>query len=553
MSHPLFEKHKATLDAALNAIRSRGYWSPYPESPRPYGDNAIEEGRQAFETYRNRPFELDQPGETGRGGREASPYGLALGISYPKCDPQALIAAARQAMPAWRDAGPDTRAGVCLEILARLNARSLEMAHAVMHTTGQGLMMAFQAAGPHAQDRGLEAIAYAYREMQHVPDKALWEKPQGKNPPLRMEKTFRIVPRGVALVIACSTFPTWNGYPGLFASLVTGNPVIVKPHPTVILPLAIVVAVARQTLKEAGFDANLVTLAVDEPEAPISKDLALHLDIRIIDFTGGPAFGNWLEQNARQARVFTEKAGVNGILIDSTDNYQGMLNNLAFTLSLYSGQMCTTPQTLYVPATGIGTPEGKVAVDQFGRDLAAALDKLLADPERACGILGAIQSQATLERIEASRQLGQVLRDAAPLAHPQFPGAQVRSPLLLKVPAANEAAYTEERFGPISFVVETASTDASLLLAERVMRDKGAITFSVYSTDEKILAAAEALAVRVGVALSCNLTDGVYVNQSASFSDFHATGANPAANASLTDAAFVASRFFVVQSRRHVA
>ena len=41
------------------------------------------------------------------------------------------------------------------------------------------------------------------------------------------------MPRGVALVVACSTFPTWNGYPGIFASLVTGNPVIVKAHPTV--------------------------------------------------------------------------------------------------------------------------------------------------------------------------------------------------------------------------------------------------------------------------------------------------------------------------------
>ena len=27
-----------------------------------------------------------------------------------------------------------------------------------MHTTGQGFVMAFQAGGPHAQDRGLEAV-----------------------------------------------------------------------------------------------------------------------------------------------------------------------------------------------------------------------------------------------------------------------------------------------------------------------------------------------------------------------------------------------------------
>jgi hypothetical protein len=44
----------------------------------------------------------------------------------------------------------------------------------------------------------------------------------------------------------------------------------------------------------------------------------------------------------------------------------------------------------------------------------------------------------------------------------------------------------------------------------------------------------------------------VYVNQSAAFSDYHGTGANPAANACLTDDAFVANRFRVVQSRRHL-
>ena len=41
-------------------------------------------------------------------------------------------------------------------------------------------MMAFQAGGPHAQDRGLEAVTYAWDQMRRVPAKSLWEKPQGK-------------------------------------------------------------------------------------------------------------------------------------------------------------------------------------------------------------------------------------------------------------------------------------------------------------------------------------------------------------------------------------
>ena len=90
--------------------------------------------------------------------------------------------------------------------------------------------MAFQAGGAHALDRALEAIAYAWTEMTRTPSTALWEKP-GRGEPLVMEKTFTVVPRGLALVVGCNTFPTWNSWPGLFASLVCGNPVIVKPHP----------------------------------------------------------------------------------------------------------------------------------------------------------------------------------------------------------------------------------------------------------------------------------------------------------------------------------
>jgi hypothetical protein len=64
--------------------------------------------------------------------------------------------------------------------------------------------------------------------------------------------------------------------------------------------------------------------------------------------------------------------------------------------------------------------------------------------------------------------------------------------------------------------------------------------------------AADAFA-RAGVALSVNLTGGIYVNQSAAFSDYHVSGANPAGNACLTDSAFVANRFRVASMRRQKA
>ncbi|MBI3523920.1 MAG: phenylacetic acid degradation protein PaaN [Betaproteobacteria bacterium] len=550
MSHPMFEKHQALLTQALNVIEERGYWSPYAENSKAYGEHALEEGRAAFEAYRDAQFYLDQPGMVKRGGAEVSPYGLPLNISYPMCQPDALIAAAGNAMPPWIKAGPDIRAGVCIEMLARLNSHSMEMAHAVMHTTGQGLLTAFQIAGPQAQGRGLEAVACAWREMRQVPEKSRWEKPRGNRPPLRVDNVYTIAPRGVALVVGCATSPTWNSYPGIFASLATGNPVIVKPHPSVILPLALSVAVARQTLKDAGFDPNLVCLLVDEPDALIAKEVAAKAAIRIIDYTGGPLFGEWLEEHARQAKVFAAKAAVNCAVIDSTSNYQDMLNNLVITLSLYSGQMCATPQAIFVSREGVQTPAGNITLEQFQLDLAQAFNVFLDNTARALEILGAIQSPAAVARIAASRELGEVLCESTALRHPLYPDARIHTPLLLKVGVADSGAYAEERFGPISFVVEAATTQECLSAAERVMREKGALSFSVHTTSAAIRQMAEDVSLRAGVSLSLNLTDGVYVNQPAGFADYHATGANAAANASLIDSAFVASRFFVLQSRR---
>ena len=147
----------------------------------------------------------------------------------------------------------------------RLNAMSFLMGHAVMHTTGQAFPMAFQAGGPHSQDRGLEAVAAAWVEMNATVRKATWEKPQGKLASIILEKRWKLVPRGLALAIGCNTFPTWNGYPGIFASLATGNTVIVKPHPAAILPLALTVRVLREVLVEAELPADVVLLAADEP------------------------------------------------------------------------------------------------------------------------------------------------------------------------------------------------------------------------------------------------------------------------------------------------
>src|SRR5919112_2651481 len=550
----LFAAHQDTLDRAITATRTREYFSAFNESPSPrvYGETAAADGKAAFEAWLGTTFPLGTPGAAGTVAGEKSPFGIELAVSYPRVAPtgvDALVHAAAAGMKAFRDAGPAARVGVCLEILHRLHGRVFELANAVQHTSGQAFVMAFQAGGAHALDRALESVAYAYAEMTRVPETAVWEKP-GKGEPVRMEKTFTPVPRGLALVIGCNTFPTWNSWPGFFAPLACGNPVIVKPHPGAVLPLALTVQVAQEVLAETGFDRNLVTLAAEDPADGLAAVLAVRPEVKLVDFTGSNAFGEWLEQNARQASVFTEKAGVNTVVVDSTDSFRGMCMNLAFSFSLYTGQMCTAPQNVYLPADGIVTDDGHKSVAEVAQGIGAALDKLLGDDARAVELLGGVVNDGVLSRLESSGRRGTVAVPSRAVHHPAYDGAVVRTPTLIGLSADDAEVYGSECFGPVGYLIETSGTNQSIELFRSTVLEHGAMTASVYSTSDDVIAAMRDAALDAGVALSENLTDGVYVNQSAAFSDFHGTGANPSATASFTDTAYVASRFRFVQSRR---
>jgi phenylacetic acid degradation protein paaN len=543
----MFDRHRGLLETAVKALSDRGFWSPFPEVPsgKIYGETAKDDGEAFFKVVLGTKFDLPGHPEDRRLGSEVSPWGPDLKILYPATGAATLVAASKAAGDTWADASPELRVGVCLEILTRLNRISFEMANAVMHTTGQAFPMAFQAGGPHAQDRGLEAVATAWVEMTRTPGQATWEKPQGKAAPIVLEKNWQIVPRGVALAIGCQTFPTWNTYPGLFASLATGNTVIVKPHPGAILPLALTVKVAREVLVEAGFPADVVLLAVDQAGAEITKDLVTHPDIGIIDYTGSSVFGEWVRNNARSAQVFTEEAGVNSVVVAATDDFSGMCANIAFSLSLYSGQMCTAPQDIFVPRSGVATDDGHRSFDEVATAIGAAVDALLSDPARASGVCGAIANPATLARVDTARSFGRVVRDSQPLA-----AGCSATPLIVAVDAAETKAHEEECFGPVAFIVAVDSAESGIDAAADLARRKGAITAALYDTDEARIAHAVKAFARAGVNLSINLTGNIFVNQSAAFSDFHVTGGNPAGNASLTDTAFVANRFRLAMWRR---
>ncbi len=206
----LFQKHEPVLKKAIEALHTRNFFAAFHENPAPavYGETADADGQSKFKNQLGKKFEeLKQTGATNWGGQEESPYTQEpLNISYPLFSTNALVENSKKAFHQWRKVSAQDRAGILMESLERTKKRFFEIAYATMHTTGQGYMMAFQASGPHAADRALEALAAGYEELNRFPEKAMWDKPMGKFN-IQLNKEWRAVPKGVSVVIGCSTFP----------------------------------------------------------------------------------------------------------------------------------------------------------------------------------------------------------------------------------------------------------------------------------------------------------------------------------------------------------
>jgi len=545
----LFLKHKNNIDVAIDAILSRKYFSVYPELPKFYAEDGDIKAKNFIGTVLNSDFnELLQERSSEYIGEEVSPFlQVGLGIKYPSYIVSDLILNAKRSQRTWCKLSINDRTGILIEILERLKTRFFDLAYATMHTTGQSFMMSFQASGPHSNDRALEAIIQGYIEQTKYVPETDWIKPMGKFD-LKIHKVFNPFAKGVGLVIGCSTFPIWNTVPGLFADLITGNSVIVKPHPKAILPIAIVVAEIQKVFKENGIDINTVQLAVDTLNNPITKQLAENSTIKLIDYTGGSVFGNYIESLPKV--TFTEKAGVNSVIIDSVIDIKAVMQNIAFAVSLYSGQMCTAPQNIFISKDGIKTKDGIVSFDDALKILCECISDLVNNPKAGAPTLGAIQSDITLKRIEDSKNLGgKVVLESKAISNDEFPDARIASPTVIVFNRNQNDIYNNEYFGPIVFVIKTDSTNDSIALVKNLVSEKGAITCAAYSIDELTINNIAEEMNEVFAPVSFNFTGAAFINSHAAFSDFHVTGGNAAGNASFVNTEFIVKRFVWVGNR----
>lgn len=550
----LFEKYKTIINDTVKSIHKGYFFNNYPELPtdRIYGENSISDGYQKFKSHINNKFEeLRQTMPESWEGSEESPFlQKPLNILYPTFDINTLIERAKNEYHKWRKVSIEDRAGLLIESLERIKKRFFEIAYATMHTTGMGYVMAFQISGPHSAQRALNAVASGFEALKRYPATRFGRIVQDEFG-IKLGKSWIAVPKGISLIIGCPNFPSRDTVPSIFASLITGNPVIVKPHSSSVLPIAIAVAEIQKVFSENGFDPDVCQLAVDSDDEDVIKSLVENQHIKLIDFKGNCMLYDYLH-NLKDKTVFTEKLSVNSVIIDSFEDLDIAIKNLVMSLALYSGQMSNTPQNFFIPEDGIKTPDGVITYNDFVNRFIKALSELI-NEEVGAQILGSIQNQSTITRIEKlEKQNGGLILKASPYPHPEYKNARTLSPMVMELFPNQKDIYMKEHFGPVGFFIKTKNSFHSLELAYETADKKGALYCSVFTTNEKFKDIIIDQMTTTNTPITFNMVGNIYLVPGADYGEYHLTGGNTASSASAANLDFVSQRFTWVGCKQPV-
>lgn len=264
--------------------------------------------------------------------------------------------------------------------------------------------------------------------------------------------TTRREPLGVVGLITPWNFPiaipAWKAAP----ALISGNAVVIKPAE--LTPLS--ANHLARALQDAGLPAGVFNVVHGKGRV-VGDALARDPRIAGLSFTGSTKVGLGLQEilNARRARVQLEMGGKNGVLVlDDADPIKAAAVVAAGAFGL-TGQACTATSRVYV------TPGVR---DAFLEALVAEAASYVAGDGLDDAKMGAVVSGQQFEQDQAAVRTA--VERGATLLHGEYDGDASGGLLfpaaVLTDIAFDDAAVTEEIFGPVVAVLEVPDYEAGL-------------------------------------------------------------------------------------------
>jgi acyl-CoA reductase-like NAD-dependent aldehyde dehydrogenase len=269
------------------------------------------------------------------------------------------------------------------------------------------------------------------------------------------------LPLGVVVVFEASNFPLAFGTAGgdTAAALAAGCPVVAKAHPSHPGTSEIVALALSAALATVGLPAGVFSL-LQGSTAELSRLLVMHPDTAAVGFTGSQRVGRILMDLAASREhpilVHAEMGSTNPLFVTSaalTERGDAIAAGLVGSIMIGSGQLCTKPGLIFVPAG--------VAGDSFVGALAAEFATQTPIPLLNAGVRSQYVAAGTAREPHASLT---VLATTALGA-----GAVPVHGELVEVSwadARGDARLLEERFGPAAVVVRLAEAEFAAAASE---------------------------------------------------------------------------------------
>ncbi|MBE9039401.1 L-glutamate gamma-semialdehyde dehydrogenase [Oscillatoriales cyanobacterium LEGE 11467] len=270
---------------------------------------------------------------------------------------------------------------------------------------------------------------------------------------------YHYQPRGITLVISPWNFPFAIPTGMTVASLVAGNPTLLKPAEV----SSVIAAKLAEILIEAGIPKGVFQF-VPGKGSTVGAHMVKHRDINTIVFTGSQEVGCQIFRDAailqpgqkHLKRVIAEMGGKNGLIIDESADLDQAVAGVVQSAFGYSGQKCSACSR----AIAIES-----VYDAFVSRLVEAVRSLnvgdAAKPSTQVGpVIDAKAQQRIREYIAKGKEESSV---AIEMPSPE-PGYFV-GPVVFADVKPDDTIAQEEIFGPVLAVIKVKDFDAALEVA----------------------------------------------------------------------------------------
>ncbi|MGH8495148.1 MAG: aldehyde dehydrogenase [Gammaproteobacteria bacterium] len=399
-------------------------------------------------------------------------YEPATGRVYAKtpesdeADLTDAVAAAETAFAEWRATSTDARAGLLLDLAARIDAQAEAFAQAESIDTGKPIRLARDIDIPRASAnlRFYAAAATQFASESHAMEGAI-------NYTLRQ-------PHGVVACISPWNLPlyllTWKIAPALAA----GNCVIAKPSE--VTPMT--AYLFAQLCIEAGVPPGVLNI-LHGTGSGIGHALVTHPAIRAISFTGGTVTGRRIAKEAAPLfkKLSLELGGKNPTIVFGDCDWDRMLATTLRSAFSNQGQICLCGSRIFVEQS---------VYERFCEDfvkLARALR--VGDPLDASTEQGAIVSRPHMDKVLGCIALARdegcnVLCGGAQLVleGPRCAEGWFISPTVIEGLPSDCRTNQEEIFGPVVTLIPFTDEEEVLEQANAIPYGLAA---SLWSSDVK--------------------------------------------------------------------